>query len=47
MNFNPLSANFTNWSKHNQTQFAEELFEWFDHFVGLALKGLKFFLDQP
>ena len=30
--------------KYTQTihqQFADELFEWFDHFMNLALKGLK------
>ena len=30
--------------KHNQTirqQFADEFFELFDHYIGLACKGLK------
>ena len=43
--FNPLSANPTTWL-NTQTicrQTADEWFECvFDHFVGLALKGLKY-----
>ena len=43
-NFNPLSANFIKWS-NTLTQFVGNLptncLSMFDHFVGLALKGLK------
>ena len=42
----PLSANFTKWS-NTLKQFVGKLptncFSVFDHFVGLALKGLTFF----
>ena len=42
--FNPLSANPTKWS-NSLKQFLGNLptncFSVFDHFVGLALKGLK------
>ena len=41
--FNPLSANFTKWS-NTLKQFVGKLptncLSMFDHFVGLALKGL-------
>ena len=44
MNINPLSANFTKWS-NTLKQFVSKLpmncLRVFDHFVGLALKGLK------
>ena len=44
---NPLSANFTKWS-NTLKQFISKLptncLSEFDHFVGLALKGLTFFL---
>ena len=39
--FNALSANPTNWSNTHK-QFVGELFGVIDHFVGLALKGLRF-----
>ena len=42
--FNPLSANPTKWSNKLKQFFANLLticFSVFDHFVGLALKGLK------
>ena len=42
--FNPLSANPTKWSKHTQTirrQQSMNCLSVFDHFVNLALKGLK------
>ena len=43
--FNPLSANTTNWS-NTVKQFVGKLptncLSVFDHFVGSALKGLKF-----
>ena len=42
---NPLSANFTKWS-NTLKQIADELFECFDHFVGLALKGLTLSLNK-
>ena len=42
--FNPLSANPTKWS-NSPKQFvgcsADELFEFVDHIVGLAFKGLR------
>ena len=42
--FNPLSASFTKWS-NTLRQFVGDLptncLSVFDHFVGLALKGLK------
>ena len=42
--FNPFSANFTNWS-NTLTQFVGNLppncLSMFDHFIGLALKGLR------
>ena len=37
--FHRLTTNFTKWSIILK-QFADELFECFDGFVGLALKGL-------
>ena len=37
MRVNPLSANFTKWS-NTLKQFVLSVF---DHFVGLAVKGLK------
>ena len=44
MHFNPLSANITKWS-NTLKQFVAKLptncLNVFDHFVGLALKGLK------
>ena len=44
MNINPLSANFAKWS-NTLKQIAGELqtncLSVFDHFVGLALKGLN------
>ena len=44
MNINPLSAKFIKWS-NTLKQFVGKLptnyFSVFDHFVGLALKGLK------
>ena len=46
--FNPLSANFTKWSK-TLKQFVSNLstncLSVFDHFVGLALKGLMMILS--
>ena len=42
--FNPLSADFTKWSKHAQTicrLLPTNCLSMFDHFVRLALKGLK------
>ena len=43
--FNPLSAKITKWSKKKLKQFVGKLptnyLSVFDHFVGLALKGLK------
>ena len=43
--FNTLSANFTKWS-NTLTQFVSKLptncLSWFNHPVGLALKGLKY-----
>ena len=43
--FNPLSANPTKWS-NTLTQFVSKLptncLSWFNHLVGLALKGLKY-----
>ena len=43
-NFNPLSANFTKWS-NSFKEFVEKLpancLSVFDHFGGLALKGLR------
>ena len=51
--FNPLSANFTNWS-NTVKQFVGKLpancLSVFDHFVGLVLKGLirkLFFAEDP
>ena len=41
--FNPLSANFTKWSntlKQFVGKFPTNCLSVFDHFVGLALKGL-------
>ena len=44
MNINPLSANFTKWSNRLK-QFVSKLsmncLSVFDHFVGLAFKGLN------
>ena len=49
MNFNPLSANPTKWS-NTLKQFVGNLPTYclsvFDHFVGLALKGLSDCLDD-
>ena len=42
--FNPLSANFTRWSntlKRFVGKLPTSFFSVFDHFVGLALKGLS------
>ena len=45
---NPLSANLTKWS-NTLKQFVDKLpancFSVFDHFVGLALKGLKVYSE--
>ena len=40
---NPLSANPAKWSNHLKysSAVAHKLFEWFDHFVGLAIEGLS------
>ena len=49
----PFKSQFQKMVKHTQTihpQFADELFELFDHFVGLAPKGLTLeakFGDDP
>ena len=40
--FNPLSVNLTKWSKKNSNNSsAFAILSEFDHFVGLALKGLS------
>ena len=42
--FNPFSANFTEWSntfKHFVGNLPKYCLSVFDHFVGLALKGLS------
>ena len=44
MNINPLSANFAKWSntlKQIVGKLQTNCLSVFDHFVGLALKGLK------
>ena len=44
LRFQAFKRQFHKMAKHTQTirrQFADELFK-FDHFVGLALKGLRF-----
>ena len=43
VNINPLSANFTKWSntlKQFVSKLTKNCLSVFDHFVGLALKGL-------
>ena len=48
--FNPFSANITRWS-NTVKQFAGKLptncLSVFDHFVGLALKGLNSLIRKP
>ena len=47
--FNPLSVNFTNWS-NTLKQFVGKLrtncLSVFDHFMGLVLKGLRFWINH-